>query len=69
MSEIGLYLNDYLVDLDKEVTFVVNGKEIPGEKFQRSIRTVERYMRRAYDPTALYTAYHRLEIPKIDKAK
>jgi hypothetical protein len=67
VSEIGLYLNDYLLDLDKEVTFVVNGKEIKGTKFQRSIRTIERYMRRAYDPTALYTAYHRIEIPKPEQ--
>lgn len=67
VSEVGIYLNDYLVDLDKEVTFVVNGKEIKGSKFQRSIKTVERYMRRAYDTTVLYTAYHRLEIPKAEK--
>ena len=34
VSEIGLYLNDYLLDLDKEVSIVVNGKVIKGEKFQ-----------------------------------
>ena len=68
-SEVGIYLNDVLVDLDKEVTFVVNGKEITGTKFQRSIRTVERYLRRAYDTTSVYTAYHRIEIPKADTKK
>ena len=69
VTEIGLYLNDAIADLDKEVTFVVNGKEITGTKLQRSIRTVERYMRKAYDPTNLYTAYHRLEIPRVEKDK
>jgi hypothetical protein len=65
VTEIGLYLNDRLVDLDKPVEIVVNGESMEATQFQRSMNTLVDYMRiRAYDPTALYTAYHRFEVAK-----
>ena len=65
VTEIGLYLNDGLVDLDKPVEIVVNGEPMEPSQFQRSMTTMVDYMRvRAYDPTALYTVYHRFEVAK-----
>jgi hypothetical protein len=64
VTEVGLYLNDHLIDLDRDPELIVNGVRIGPLQLQRSLRTVERYMRRAYDPTALYTAYHRVIIPR-----
>jgi hypothetical protein len=69
VSEVWIYLNDYLVDLDKEVTFVINGKKMEGHLFQRSVRSLWDNMRTAYDPTALYTAIHKLEIPREPQGK
>lgn len=71
VSEMGLYLNDCFVDLDKDVVFVVNGKESK-QKFPRSMTTLTKYMLRRFDPTFLYTAYYRFEVPretKTDKDK
>jgi hypothetical protein len=67
VSEMGLYLNDCFVDLSKEVVFVVNGQEIKGNQFQRSMKVLTQYMIRRYDPTFLYTAYHRFEVPSVPK--
>ena len=66
VSEMGLYLNDCFVDLDKEVVFIVNGEESK-QTFPRSMTTLTKYMLRRFDPTFLYTAYYRFEVPKKSK--
>ena len=64
MSVLGLFLNDAIVDLDKEVVFVVNDREFKREKFTRSLDTLVKHMRDAFDPTNLYTAYYQFDIPR-----
>ena len=39
------------------------GTKIAGNKFERSLRELKKYMCKLYDPTALYTAYYRFEVP------
>ena len=69
VSEIGLYLNDALVDLDKPVTVIANGKALEANKFDRSLNGMIKYMRGFYDSTQLYSAYYRFAVPKEEKAK
>jgi hypothetical protein len=64
IQEIGLYLNDALVDLDQKVTIVVNGEEVRAEKFTRSVSVLQQYLLRAFDPTFLYPTYYRFDLPK-----
>lgn len=64
-----LFLNDALVDLDKEVTLVVNGHRTK-HKFQRHLHTMVDELITAYDPTHLYTVRHHVVVPKPkDKPK
>lgn len=58
-----LYLNDALVDLDKEVTLVVNGHSTK-HKFSRSLQRMVDEMIVAYDPGHLYPVRHRVTVPK-----
>jgi hypothetical protein len=63
VTSFFLYLNDALVDLDKEVTLVVNGRETK-HKFRRHLETMVDEMITAYDPTHLYTVRHHVTVPK-----
>ncbi|MCA8956692.1 MAG: hypothetical protein KDC87_11515 [Planctomycetes bacterium] len=69
VSAIRLYLNDALLDLDKEFTVVVNGIELAGNKVQRSLGTVWEAMKPRFDPTFIATARYAFEVPvpKSDK--
>jgi len=63
------YLNDAIVDLDKPITFVLNGKSRE-EKRQRTLRYFENlesslvYVRN--EPRAIFVARGRYKIPKAE---
>jgi len=60
--ELNVYLSDALVDLDKPVVFVVNGKELPPQKFTRDLRAMlETRFNNADGYYGLYPASHLIE--------
>ena len=63
VTSFFLYLNDALVDLDQEVTLVVNGRETK-HKFRRRLETMVEELIIAFDPTHLYTVRLRVTVPK-----
>lgn len=67
VSQVGVYLNDLLVDLDKEVTFVINGKETEKLKFERNPTLMLETVMRRFDATQVFSVYHRFDIPTKEK--
>ncbi|MHC4513745.1 MAG: hypothetical protein ACYTGW_01655 [Planctomycetota bacterium] len=63
ITSFFLFLNDALVDLDKEVILIVNGRETK-HKFRRRLETMVDELITAYDPTHLYTVRHQVTVPK-----
>ncbi len=63
VSRYYLYLNDALVDLDKEITLVVNGKEVK-ETLTRNLNFMKENMIEKFDPTFLYTVGYNGSVPK-----
>ncbi len=58
-----LFLNDALVDLDKEVSLIVNGRQTK-HKFERHLETMVDGMISAYDTSHLYTVRCPVIVPK-----
>ena len=69
LPSTSLCLNDALVDLDKEVSIVVNGKQILLSKVHRSMSILRKEMKKRFDPTFVYPAYLRFSVPKEEKKK
>lgn len=63
VSDFGLYLNDALVDLDKDVTIVVNGKALAPMRFERNLRKLCETIYRGRDPGAVFPADRTIEVP------
>jgi len=63
VTSLLLFLNDALVDLDKEVILVVNGRETK-HKFRRHLETMVDELITAYDPSHLYTVRRLVTVPK-----
>jgi len=63
VTSFFLYLNDALVDLDKEVILVVNGRETK-HKFRRQLETMVDELVTAYDSSHLYTVRYHVTVPK-----
>jgi hypothetical protein len=57
VAQVVLRLNDALVDLDKEVTIVVNGNA-EKRKFQRDLNTLTNFIKTNLDPGFLFTCTH-----------
>ncbi len=60
---VTLYLNDFLVDLDKEISIVVNGV-VQKQRRQRSMEFLQNMIIRRGDPRNIYVTSIRLDIPK-----
>jgi hypothetical protein len=60
---ITLFLNDFLVDLDKEFTIVINGV-VQKQRRQRSMEFLQNMIIRRGDPRNIYLTSIRLDIPK-----
>jgi hypothetical protein len=67
VREAYVLLNDALVDLEKPVTFVVNGVA-HNQLFSRSVETVFEYLIRYYDCTALYSVRYQFLLPRQPSA-
>ena len=65
VTSFFLYLNDALVDLDSEVTLIVNGRQTK-HKFRRRLETMVEELIIAFDATHLYTVRLRVTVPKPD---
>jgi hypothetical protein len=63
VHEIGLHLNDALLDLNNEITFLLNGIEIAKHSFSRSIDNVVKQIVHTYDASRVYTQSVRLSVP------
>ncbi len=63
VSDFGLYLNDALVDLDKEVTIVVNGQALKPARFERNLRQMCETIYRGRDPGAVFPAERTFVVP------
>lgn len=55
-TSISIYLNDQMVDLDKEVTVVYNGKNIFNGKVKRSVDVMKQSMAERNDPSYVFPA-------------
>lgn len=65
VNSFGMYLNDALVDLDKEITVIVNGRALPSVKLVRSLQRMCDYVgRMGRDPGFLFPAETTVEIPE-----
>ena len=69
ISEVLFHLNDAIVDLDKPITFVLNGKLLE-EKRQRTVRYIANPLNsliiRRNDPRAVFVARGRYKIPAVE---
>lgn len=66
VQSFQLLLNDAIVDLDKDVTIVVNGKAVT-EKLQRSFQTLTEFLSfTLFDTNRVWTATYRTAVPKSD---
>jgi len=57
-------LNDALLDLDRPVTIVVNGKEVVSKKLDRSLLHLYDHVRNSGDWTRIYPCSVTVEVPK-----
>lgn len=55
-ASISIYLNDQMVDLDKEVTVVYNGKNLFKGKVERSVDVMKQSMAERNDPSYVFPA-------------
>ncbi len=60
---VTLFLNDFLVDLDKEFSIVINGV-VQKQRRQRSMEFLQNMIIRRGDPRNIYLTSVRLDIPK-----
>lgn len=65
VSEVTLYFNDALVDLDREVKVICNGVE-QKEKFSRSLATALTQFYNSNDAGRVYTAFQVYDIPELE---
>jgi hypothetical protein len=63
VAAFTLLLSPSVVDFEKPVTVVVNGKTISTGTVQRSVATLLRYAARDNDRTMLFAAEVRVEVP------
>ena len=64
VSGIWLYLNDALVDLDKEFTVVLNGTAIT-ETRQRNRYDMTEWLFGRWDPSFIWTSHYKFAVPKV----
>ncbi|MEZ5965401.1 MAG: hypothetical protein R3F56_16330 [Planctomycetota bacterium] len=64
VSDFGLWLNDALVDLDKEITCVINGKAQPPFKLERSLKRLLDNVFNLRDSSMLFVAEKGFEVPE-----
>ena len=67
VSALVLYLNDALLDLDKDFTIVLNGKAVT-EKRQRNFYEMTEWMFTQFDPNVIWTSHYRTAVEKEDPA-
>lgn len=56
-SKLTIYLNDYMVNLDKKVTIMYKGKKIKSKKLQRTIANMYRSLNERNDRSYAFPAY------------
>ncbi|MFQ5506031.1 MAG: hypothetical protein ACE5F1_14720 [Planctomycetota bacterium] len=66
VSEVRLYFNDLIVDLDKPITFILNGKTRE-EKRTRNLRLLTDLVFKRNDPRYIFLATGTYEIPEAEK--
>ncbi len=66
IASVVLFLNDSLVDLDREVTVICNGVERK-DKFTRSLTIALNQYYNSNDAGRVYTAFKSYDIPKIQE--
>jgi hypothetical protein len=71
VADFTVYLNDALLDLDKEITAIINGKAQPPFKVERSFNKLIDYVFNFRDSGMLFTADKTFVVPveKTDKNK
>lgn len=67
IKTLRLYLADELVDMEKPLKILVNGKSIYSGKIERNIRTILDSVKKMNDQEALFSAYIDLTIPSDDQ--
>jgi len=65
--DFGLLLNDAILDLDKEITAVINGKAQPPFKLERSLKQLVKYVGDFRDPGMVFVAEKGFEVPVEEK--
>ncbi len=63
ITEVSLFLNDALIDLDKEFTVVVNGKALT-EKLERNFHNMTDWMFNRFDPGYMFTTTYTTAVPE-----
>ena len=56
-SKLTIYLNDYMLNLDKKVTIMYKGKKIKSKKLQRTIANMYRSLNERNDRSYAFPAY------------
>lgn len=66
--DFSLLLNDAIVDLDQEITTIINGKAQPPFKVERSLKKLLDYVFLYRDPAMLFVTERGFEVP-VEKAE
>ena len=63
VTQLSLFLNDALVDLDKEFTVVINGKAVT-ETRTRNFFDMTEWLYRRFDSSYIFTTSYTTTVPK-----
>jgi hypothetical protein len=61
-SQLTIYLNDYMVDLDKKVIIRYKGKKVKSKKLKRTIANMHRSLNSRNDRSYAFPAYIQIEL-------
>ena len=67
LARVTIHLSDELLDLDKEVTFVSNGKPISRIPIARKIGTLWSTLQQSHDPGLMWSVELDLTIPEVSQ--